>query len=205
MKAARAALAPEDRARQSADACARLAAHPQVAALIEHPDDPRYLAIFNSFGTEIALAPLIAAHPNLHVAVPVVLGPHHMEFVSVTAQTLLAPRAQQPPFLSAPAARTTLPQDAQVIAPHELAVMVLPGLAFDEKGGRLGYGGGFYDAYLERARAKSPHEQDAAAALAPVPIAFCFDEQVVVHVPCEPSDQRVSWIVTPTRTLACAR
>mgnify|MGYP006187100631 CR=1 FL=1 len=67
-------------------------------------------------------------------------------------------------------------------------VILVPGVGFDTSGGRLGRGGGFYDRYLETSRP-------------PVVIGIAFDEQILDEVPCEPHDQFMSAIVTPTRTL----
>jgi 5-formyltetrahydrofolate cyclo-ligase len=44
------------------------------------------------------------------------------------------------------------PQDAPLIEPSALDMILLPLLAFDEKGYRVGYGKGFYDRYLSRCR-----------------------------------------------------
>lgn len=65
-------------------------------------------------------------------------------------------------------------------------VIVLPLLAVDEKGGRLGYGGGYYDKYLKRhPKAKR--------------VAYCYDFQIVNSVPTEAGDERVDVIVTDKR------
>ena len=68
---------------------------------------------------------------------------------------------------------------------------VVPGVAFDARGGRLGYGGGFYDRYLE----------DIAGGV-PV-IGVCFDVQVVDEVPVEAHDRRVDIIATERRVIRC--
>ena len=64
--------------------------------------------------------------------------------------------------------------------------MVVPGLAFDPRGARLGYGGGWYDRVLGEV---------------PVSIGVCYDCQLIAHVPCEAHDQRVGFVVTETQTL----
>lgn len=61
-------------------------------------------------------------------------------------------------------------------------------LAVDEKGNRLGYGGGYYDRYLRL----------HPSALR---IAYGFDFQVVKSVPKEEHDERVDMIVTDKRVL----
>jgi len=68
-------------------------------------------------------------------------------------------------------------------------VVVTPGLAFDREGNRLGYGGGYYDRYLQR----------MGRAAARVGIAFSL--QIVDRVPAEPGDQRVDVIVTDQEVL----
>jgi 5-formyltetrahydrofolate cyclo-ligase len=65
-------------------------------------------------------------------------------------------------------------------------LVVVPGLAFDERGGRLGYGRGFYDRALARM------SLDRCVGL-------CLDEQLVPAVPMEPHDVRLRALVTPTR------
>lgn len=66
------------------------------------------------------------------------------------------------------------------------AVLVVPLVAFDIRGGRLGRGGGFYDRTLAELKAAGPV---VAAGIA-------FSAQRVPAVPLEPHDQRLDWIVT---------
>jgi 5-formyltetrahydrofolate cyclo-ligase len=68
--------------------------------------------------------------------------------------------------------------------------VLVPGVAFDPAGGRLGYGGGFYDRLLPL--------------LAPgtARVAGAYDMQLVDRVPAAPHDLAVEVIVTETRTIA---
>ena len=68
----------------------------------------------------------------------------------------------------------------------EPQVLIVPLLAFDRRGFRLGYGGGFYDRTLERLRARHPV----------LAVGFAFASQEVEAVPTEPPDQRLDAIVT---------
>jgi 5-formyltetrahydrofolate cyclo-ligase len=70
-------------------------------------------------------------------------------------------------------------------------LIVVPGLAFDECGGRLGHGGGHYDAML------------AALWNGPVRVGAAFDFQVVGRVPTDRGDERMDAVVTETRCLRC--
>ena len=68
----------------------------------------------------------------------------------------------------------------------EPEVLIVPLLAFDARGYRLGYGGGFYDRTLEALRARRPT----------LAVGFAFAAQEVAEVPTEPTDQRLDAIVT---------
>jgi len=70
-------------------------------------------------------------------------------------------------------------------------LMILPGLAFDFSGNRIGYGGGYYDRYLS-----------SYADTRFVKIAIAFDFQLRDHIPAEESDVKVDYIITPARVLS---
>ena len=74
---------------------------------------------------------------------------------------------------------------------EELDIILVPGVAFDLCGRRLGYGGGFYDVLLKEA---SEDLRDNALALA-------FEEQIWEEVPASGGDFRVPIIVTERRTI----
>lgn len=68
----------------------------------------------------------------------------------------------------------------------EPEILIVPLVAFDRKGGRLGYGGGFYDRTLELLRAKR----------ATLAIGFAYAAQEADDLPLEPTDQPLDMIVT---------
>lgn len=82
--------------------------------------------------------------------------------------------------------------DAPVAEPR---IVVVPLLAFDDRGYRLGYGGGFYDRTLARLQAASPP---------PLAIGFAFELQHLDAVPVGPYDRPLDGVVTEaaTRTFA---
>lgn len=79
---------------------------------------------------------------------------------------------------------TREPAGGDVIPFGEASVLLVPGVAFDRSGARLGRGGGFYDRLL------------GDAALSAQRIAVCFACQLVERVPVEPHDAEVAAIVT---------
>jgi 5-formyltetrahydrofolate cyclo-ligase len=70
--------------------------------------------------------------------------------------------------------------------------LIVPLLACDEEGWRLGYGGGFYDRTLAGLRARKTVTA----------VGVGFNDQLVPEVPHGPSDQRLDWLLTDKR--ACA-
>ncbi len=79
------------------------------------------------------------------------------------------------------------PRDAPAVVP---AIVIVPLLAFDRAGHRLGYGAGFYDRTLRALRAP-------ACGRAPVlAVGVGVAAQDVAHVPHGPGDERLDWIVT---------
>ena len=79
---------------------------------------------------------------------------------------------------------------ADVLEPD---VLLMPLLAFDETGGRLGYGGGYYDRSLARLRG-------IKTVLA---VGLAHDVQRVDSVPCLDYDERLDWVLTPARAIVC--
>lgn len=71
-------------------------------------------------------------------------------------------------------------------------VIIMPGVAFDQKGNRIGYGAGFYDKLLSGLTKQTPL------------IAITYEEQVLTTVPSEPHDIKVHRIVTDKRLIECS-
>lgn len=81
--------------------------------------------------------------------------------------------------------------DKPVLEPE---VFLVPLLAFDRRGWRLGYGGGFFDRTLRAAR----------AARAVVAVGLAIAEAEVDAVPHLDYDERLDWVLTPSGPLRCS-
>ncbi len=77
----------------------------------------------------------------------------------------------------------------EIVPPNAIDLIIVPGVAFDRAGFRIGYGKGFYDKLLSVA---NPATTRLSAA---------FDCQIVDAVPNEAHDQRVDIIITPTQKI----
>ena len=85
--------------------------------------------------------------------------------------------------------REPKPECSPAINIKDLDVIIVPAVAYDKNCYRLGYGGGFYDRFLENLR------KDA------VTIGIAFDLQIFDEVPKEPHDAQLDYIVTESRIL----
>lgn len=77
---------------------------------------------------------------------------------------------------------------ASKVRVEELDLIVVPGVAFDREGGRLGHGKGYYDKLLEHARPDTPL------------IALAFECQLFPHIPMQSHDVYMDRVVTETAT-----
>ncbi|HAA37409.1 MAG TPA: 5-formyltetrahydrofolate cyclo-ligase [Firmicutes bacterium] len=77
------------------------------------------------------------------------------------------------------------------LEPTEIDFVIVPGVAFDLQGNRLGYGGGYYDRFFPQLREGVPL------------VAVTFELQIVKEVPVDPWDRRVDFIITEKRVIDC--
>jgi len=78
--------------------------------------------------------------------------------------------------------------DLLVVDPTTLDLILVPGVAFDRRGGRLGFGGGYYDRFLPTTPA--------------LRVGVTYDLCLTDELPCSEHDQRMEWIVTPGELFA---
>lgn len=79
-----------------------------------------------------------------------------------------------------------IPEVTHYVTPE---VLIVPLVAFDDYGNRLGYGGGFYDRTLEGLRTRGKA----------IAIGFAFEDQRAENLPIEATDQPLDFIVTEAR------
>lgn len=86
------------------------------------------------------------------------------------------------------------PRVCAAVEPRDLDFVLVPGVAFDRRGGRIGYGKGYYDRLLEECRngGGNPHR-----------VAGAFETQLVDHVPMEHHDVPIEIVATESQTLFC--
>ena len=169
----------EARARRAALAAAmpghaaRLAAHAAALALADGAIVGGYMALSGEADPSMLMARLAASGHSL--AVPRVTGRNSpLVFHRYDAGTALAPGAYG---IGEPDAA------APVLTPH---VLLVPLLAFDAAGRRLGYGGGYYDRTLAGLRADGPVTA----------IGIAYAGQEVASLPAEPFDQPLDAVLT---------
>ena len=78
--------------------------------------------------------------------------------------------------------------DLPVVDHATLDLVLVPGVAFDRRGGRLGFGGGYYDRFLLTTPA--------------LRVGVTYDRCLTDGLPCSEHDQRMEWIVTPSELFA---
>ena len=143
MKAVRKSIPADKRAASSRRVCEMLMDMPEF-------ERARVVAAYTAFGSELCFDALALDFPSdKRMIVPVTMADRRMEFVYVEPESIL-PGASDLDFLADPAGITTLPDGFEIADAADIELMLVPGLAFDSDGYRMGYGGGYYDTYLTR-------------------------------------------------------
>ncbi len=171
-----AAITPEDRHEQSIQACRRLVSLPDVQR-------SSIVMLYMPLPSEVDLttAAVRCFQMGQTVCVPTVdwnrqemtateVTSFDDEGIHVDERGLRTPTAGRP------------------IPGESIDVVVVPGLAFDAEGWRLGRGGGYYDKFLGRIGKRTRL------------IGLGFDEQIVEHVPHDSHDIRMQAVITDRRT-----
>lgn len=178
MSAARTALPESECRTRSEAACARLLALPELAGLAHAGTLAGYVAARG----EIDPAPVLtaAAAGGATVALP---------RVATEAPRLRFHRADAGPLAPGRFGLREPAPTAPEIPVDELDVVVVPGLAFDAEGRRLGFGGGYYDGAF------------GPSGKRPALIGLCYDFQIVARCPAGDGDVPVDLVVTDARVL----
>ncbi len=174
-------MTPEQRATASHTACARL-------MQLEAFQNASVVMLFMPLADEVDLLPLALKcfQMGKTVCVPKVdWARGDMEAVEVTSFDDHVMEVDEHGVRS--------PRDGQCVLVRSINLVVVPGVAFDAQGNRLGRGGGFYDRFLKR--------------LAPTAatVGLAFDQQIIDQVPVDDRDIRVDMVVTDRRLTVSPR
>jgi 5-formyltetrahydrofolate cyclo-ligase len=171
-RALRESLSPVTVRAASIAVCKALADWPRL-------QEARHVLTYLAFRNELDLSYLFDLLPLIHWAVPRVdrqhlaLHPYQPERLVRHRFGMLEPAADLPSV------------DAEM-----LDVVLVPGVAFDRRGGRLGFGGGFYDRFLPTTPA--------------LRVGVTYERCVAEELPMRERDQRMDWLFTPSEQIRCA-
>ncbi len=142
------------------------------------------LALYSPVNNEVRTRLLhdCAVEQGKQVCYPRVVG-ESLQFVAIDSLELLQPGSF----------RVAEPVSGDALDVGMIDLLVVPGVAFDREGFRLGYGKGFYDRELSR------------VATATVSVGLCFDFQLCDRLPVEAHDQRLDYLVTETQFIPCGK
>ena len=139
----------------------------------------KFLFVFVSYGSEVDTHKLIkhALDSGKRVCVPKVIDKvNGMKAVEIRGWSDLSEsyRGILEPEL----------KETDIVEEKAIDLVIVPGVAFDHNGGRLGYGGGFYDRFLLKIKEECHI------------IAVCYKEQIVNELPMDEHDVKINCIIT---------
>lgn len=141
---------------------------------------PGTVSAYLAMNNEIALDPLFERLPGWRWVLPRV-----EEDGELTFRDRDLPRERHELGMDQPI------EQGSVIPIHDLDVILVPGLAFDPSGGRLGRGGGYYDRVLAQRRTDSKA------------VGVTVSSRIVARVPVHDHDEDVDWLATEDGVKEC--
>lgn len=132
-----------------------------------------YASLIGEVRTESLNARIMADGKRL--LLPKVAGGGVMDAVCVTDLSALRPGKMHIPEV----------ENGAAADPASVDIAFVPGIAFDRKGNRIGFGGGYYDRYLPKTRA--------------LRIALAFEMQIVEEILALEHDQKMDLLITEDR------
>ena len=132
----------------------------------------KHVLFYYELSNEVNVSPLIEKYSELKtIYLPKVVSETHFEIIPLSKETEMKKGAYK---INEPRG------EASSINPD---LIIIPGVAFDKEGNRLGMGKGYYDRYLKKVRSVKK-------------IGLAFEEQMLESIPKEPYDIPVDIIIT---------
>ena len=177
--AARDALPAAERRAKSAAIAERLLARPEIK-------DSEHILLYVSFRSEVETIDLL--HTLLAMGKKVSLPFTHVKDKYLDAVPITDPAKQLTPgYCDIP--EPSVEARKTITPPEAIEAIIMPGSVFDLRGGRFGYGGGFYDRYV-------------ASAPKAWRIGLAFEVQIVPEAPVQPHDELLDLVITESRVIA---
>lgn len=137
----------------------------------------------NEIDTWKMISALNTRYPGIRIVVPrVIPGTREMEHFLLTSETKLIDSRWKIPEPD--------PQTALKVSPQEIDAVLIPLLAFDQKGYRVGYGGGFYDRFLPQCRSDT------------LKIGLSYFEALEADIDTDEFDVKMDFCITPLEIVA---
>lgn len=180
LKRKRMALTPEQRIQESADICAAAALYMNQ---LRQQKSKSSLTIFTylAYRDEPDTLPLLQ---RCWQAGDTVLAPRidHQEDALFHLYPITGIQDVEPGAYGIPEPKHHLSSVPESLW-HEIDLILVPGLGYDQQGGRIGYGGGYYDRFMSRLQ--------QSLSVLPVCGAFVFGTQMTEQIPMESHDFRI--------------
>lgn len=167
-RALRAQMAPEACLQASLAICETIRRLPAY-------QEAQVIAVYHPLNREVDLRSL--ADPAKRLVYPRLIDQHAktMEFAPVLRSFV-------------PGIFDLMEPDGAAVGKEDIDLILVPGLAFDAEGRRIGYGAGYYDLYLSDFRG--------------VIVGVAYEPQIAQSIPADPWDVPMHWIVTDQRVLS---
>ena len=136
-----------------------------------------YVSIKNEVDTKTVIQKAIDS--GKQVGVPVTREDGDMDFQAIAGLSDLRPVHY--------GLREPVPDSKKVLLPHTIDLILVPGIAFDRSGHRIGSGGGYYDRFLARTEV--------------IRIGLSYGFQIIDRVPAEPHDEKMDLIITENEVI----